>query len=218
VYKPDNALALYHLQRALDIEMKLHGNENNTNISKILGHIGVAYLRDGNPKKALEYFQHALSIEQRLLPCEHIYIALRFEDVALCYQFQAEYTLALEYYRRALNIVERILPISHKRRRKILKGTLDTLFKSGAYTDAVEFALSILDDDTTVFKGWTMARLSELFLKTNDLNTAYKYFQDASNFYEKNRSSNLSVISNLEKKLKELKPSFLSTFESDQSP
>ena len=138
--------------------------------------------------------------------------------MALCYEFQAEYTLALEYYRKALNIVERILPISHKRRRQILKGTLDTLCKSGAYTHAIEFALSILDDDTTVFKGWTMARLSELFLKTNDLNTAYKYFQDASNFYEKNRSSNLSVISNLEQKLKELKPSFLSTFESDQSP
>ena len=215
MYKPDHELALYHLHRALDIETELHGNENNTNISKILGHIGVAYLHDKNPEKALEYFQRALTIEQRLLPCEHIYIALRFEDVALCYEFQTEYTLALEYYRKALSIVGRILLISHKRRRQILKGILDTLHKSGAYRDAIEFAISILDDDTTIFKGWTMACLSELYLKTNDLNAAYKYFQDASNFYEKNRASRLRVVSQLEQKLEELKPIFLSTPEPD---
>jgi tetratricopeptide (TPR) repeat protein len=209
VYKPDNQLALYHLHHALDIETKLHSNDNNTNISKIIGHIGVAHLQGGNPK-ALEYFQHALSIEQRLLPCEHIYIALRFEDVALCYELQTEYTLALEYYQRALNIVDRILPINHKRRRQILKGILDTLCKSDAYADAIEFATNILDNDTTIFKGWTMACLSELCLKTNDSSKAYKYFQDASIFYEKNRSNNSSVISTLKQKLNELKPSFLS--------
>jgi tetratricopeptide (TPR) repeat protein len=209
-FKSDNQLALYHLHQALDIETKLHGNDNNTNISKILGHIGLTHLHDGNTEKALEYFQHALSIEQRLLPCEHIYIALRFEDIGLCYELRMEYALALEYYQRALNIVDRILPISHKRRRQILKGILDTLYKSGAYSKAIEFANSILDNDTTIFKGWTIVRLSELFLKINDSNTAYKYFQDASIFYEKNRSNNSSVISTLKQKLNELEPSFLS--------
>jgi tetratricopeptide (TPR) repeat protein len=102
---------------------------------------------------ALKNFQHALSIEKRLLPSQHIYIGLRYENIGLCHELLVNYSLALKYYQIALFIVERTLPIYHKRHRKILKGILDTLYKLGAYRQAIEFAISILDNDQTGYKG-----------------------------------------------------------------
>jgi tetratricopeptide (TPR) repeat protein len=199
------------LHRALDIEVALRGKDNTTKISKIFGHMAVIHQYCGNIELALKYFQHALSIEQRLLPSEHVYIALRFEDIGLCYALQNEHNLALEYYEKALSIVKRTLPVHHKLYRKILTGVMDALYDLGNYRQALEFALSILDDDSTEYKGWTMARISELYLKLNDSSKAYQYFQDASAFHKENQSSHSRIIPKLKNKLEELEQLFLSS-------
>ncbi len=206
----DNPLALTHFHRALDIEVKLHGEDNSTNISKLLGHIGLVHLHSGNIKAAFKYLQHALSIEQRLLPSQHVYIGLRFENIGSCYMHQREYQLALQYYQQALGIVERTLPIYHRHHAITLKGIINSLDCLGNYKQAIEYAIRKLDIDQALYKGWTMAGLSELFLKLNHSSKAYQYFQDALAFYEKNQSSNFSAISKLRKRLKQLELSFLS--------
>ncbi len=209
-YKCDYHLALSHLHRALDIEKKLHDKDGHTNISKILGHIALVHQYSGNTELALESFQRALSIEKLLLPSQHIYIGLRFENLGSCYIRRAEYQLALQYYQRALAIIERTLPIHHRHHAIILKGIVNSLDYLGDYRQAIEFAVRKLDRDQTVYKGWTMACLSELYLKINDSSKAYEYFQDASTFYEKNQSNNSFAISKLKEKLKQLEQSFLS--------
>jgi tetratricopeptide (TPR) repeat protein len=193
----------------LDIEVASHGKDSNTNISKILGHIGLVHEHHENYELALENFQHALSIEQRLLPSQHIYIALRFENIGSCYLRRTNFQLALQYFQQALTIIERILPLDHRHHVLTLKGIVDSLEHLGDYKQAIEFAIRKLDHDPAIYKGWTMACLSELHLKLNDLSKAYQYFQDASTFYEKNQSDNSSAITKLEKKLKTLEQSFL---------
>jgi len=209
-YINDYRLALCHLQRALDIETTLHGKNTHTNISKILGHIALLHQYCGDNELALKDFQHALSIEQRLLPSQHIYVAYRFEDLGSCHLRRAEYQLALQYYQQALAIIERTLPIHHRHHAITLKGIIDSLDYLGDYKQAIEFAIRKFNIDQGVYKGWTMARLSELYLKINNSDKAYRYFQDALIFYEKNQSNNSSAIPKLKKKLELLQQSFSS--------
>ena len=150
-----------------------------------------------------------MNIEQRLLPSQHIYIGLRLENNGLRYQLQAEYKVALEYYQRAQSIAERTLHPYRVRHHKILKGIMDTLYHLGNYNQAIEFVISILENDLTVYKDWTMARLSELHLEINDSSKAYQYFQNALIFHQQNQSNNSFIISMLKEKLKKLKRSFL---------
>ncbi len=208
--KHDYAPALCHLHRALDIEQTLHGTDNHTNIAKIIGHIALVHQYRGDNELALKDFQRALSIEQRCLPDQHIYIGFRFENLGSCHIRQAEYQLALQYYRQALVIIEKMLPIYHRYHAVTLKGIIDSLDHLGDYGQAIEYAVRKLDYDQAIYKGWTMARLSELHLKINDSSKADQYFQDALTFYRQNQSNNSNAILKLREKLKQLEQSFSS--------
>ena len=160
--------ASHHLHCALDIEIALRGKDSHTNISKIWSHLALLHQHWDNTELALEYFQHALKIDQQLLPPEHtcMYIGLRLEQLGSCHEYRAEYELALEYYQRALIIAERTLPTYHKLHRDTLVDIINALDHLGAYEQAIEFALRKLDIDQPEDRNWTMERMSGLYLQT----------------------------------------------------
>ena len=71
------------------------------------------YLRIGDYNRALEYYNNALKIREKVLGTEHPSTATSYNNIGLCYDNLGDYDKALEYYNKALKISEKVLGTEH---------------------------------------------------------------------------------------------------------
>lgn len=64
-------------------------------------------------KRALEYYQKAQDILERIFGMEHPDVATSYDNIGTVYQSKGDYDKALEYYVKALDIRERVLGSDH---------------------------------------------------------------------------------------------------------
>ena len=73
---------------------------------------GIYYVQ-GNYGKALEYYEKACAIREKVLGKGHPYTATTYNNMALVYDAQGNYEKALEYNKKALAIKEKVLGEAH---------------------------------------------------------------------------------------------------------
>ena len=73
----------------------------------------LVYDQQGNYTKALEYYQKALTIREKVWGKEHLDTAKTYIGIAVVYHGQGDYAKALEYYQKAVVILEKALGKEH---------------------------------------------------------------------------------------------------------
>ena len=89
-----------------------NGSEKK-NSARLFNNIAGVYHTQGNYEKALEYYEKALVIQEKVLGKEHPNTAATYNNIAVVYKKQGNYEKALEYYEKALVIKEKVLGEEH---------------------------------------------------------------------------------------------------------
>jgi tetratricopeptide (TPR) repeat protein len=63
---------------------------------------------------ALDYYNKALTIRQKVLPSNHRDIAMTYNNLGTLYEDRQDFSKALEYYQKSLEINHKILPPEHR--------------------------------------------------------------------------------------------------------
>ncbi len=108
-----------------------------------LNKIGNINLIRGNYSKALENFQEAFLINEKL--GMHSKTSFQLQQIGLIFTRMANYSKALEMYEKALKLVENSGSLQNKA--SILSGFAHVYFEQGKYSDAYKYLLDTLKID-----------------------------------------------------------------------
>jgi tetratricopeptide (TPR) repeat protein len=75
--------------------------------------IGLVYYNQEDYAKALEYYQEALDIQEKVLGKEHPHTATSYNNIGVVYANQEDYVKALEYFQKSLVVREKVLGKEH---------------------------------------------------------------------------------------------------------
>jgi tetratricopeptide (TPR) repeat protein len=67
----------------------------------------------GDYKKAIEYYEKALEIEEKTLPPNHSSLATSYNNIGILYDNMVEYSKAFSFYEKDLEISQKSLPSNH---------------------------------------------------------------------------------------------------------
>ena len=102
----------------------------------------------GNYEKALEYYDNALEVRERILGSDHPSTATTYNNMAGVYKAQGEYEKALEYYGKVLEVRERVLGRGHPDTATTYNNMAGVYEDQGDYEKALEYygkALEIVE-------------------------------------------------------------------------
>lgn len=109
-YEEQRRFCLEKIERLTEAEiiLKEDSASSNTysNIARIFYEMGVY-------KRALNYYQNALTINEKVLGLEHPDTATSYNNIAGVYKNMGDYDTALEFYQKALAITEKVLGLEH---------------------------------------------------------------------------------------------------------
>ena len=105
--------ALEQQRLALEIVKTPPGPEDAIDKGNILSNIGNTFGRKGQFDEALQYYQNALDIGEKVLGEKHPEIARRLMNMGLLYWLKKEYDRSMEYHQRSLIIWEAALGKEH---------------------------------------------------------------------------------------------------------
>ncbi|CAF1056680.1 unnamed protein product [Adineta steineri] len=94
-------------------EVLLHQATNEIDKAPIYYQLGRIKRNQGEYRKALSYFEKALTIRQLLLPFNRPDLADSYHNIGAVYVSMGDYPKALSYYEKALTIRQQSLPSSH---------------------------------------------------------------------------------------------------------
>ena len=83
------------------------------NIAASYGSLATLYFSMGDFKKALEFQEKALNIQEEILSDKHPSLATSYNNISMIYQAMGELKKALEFQEKALNLREEILGDKH---------------------------------------------------------------------------------------------------------
>ena len=98
----------------------------------------------GNYPKALEYYQKALEIREKVLGLEHPSTATSYNNIGAVYDSTGDYPKALEYYLKDLQICEKVLGLEHPHTASSHNNIGVVYFNMGDYPKALEYYLKAL--------------------------------------------------------------------------
>ena len=90
-------------------EMKVQLNQAAT----LFNNIGLVYEEQGDYGKALEYYEKALAISEKVLGTDHPSTATTYNNIGGVYRAQGDYGKAYEYYEKAFEVVYEKLGENH---------------------------------------------------------------------------------------------------------
>ncbi len=117
--KKEISKAVTQLNKALNLLDHLD-NADETVRMKTHNNLGICYVADNKPEKALVHFNKALLISQKHLPPHDREISKNLNLIASFYKRQKDYTKAIAYYRKSL---QNLLP--HAELAELTKNKLD---------------------------------------------------------------------------------------------
>ena len=89
----------------------------------------------GDYPKALEYYQKALAIKEKVLGEEHPSTATSYNNIGGVFDSRGDYPKALEYYQKALAIFEKVLGEEHPNTATVRNNIRATHRAMGNYSD-----------------------------------------------------------------------------------
>jgi len=126
-------------------------NVENENVTYLIDNTARLYRLQGAYTKALEYYDNALKIRNKILGKGHIDIATTYNDMADVFQNQSDYDKALEYYGKAFEIREKVLDKKHPDIATIYNNMGLVFSKQGDYDKALGYYWKALEIREKVF-------------------------------------------------------------------
>ena len=109
----DHKRAIFHLQKALEMKIKVLGEEHPKVASSMMNVGAQLLLEELDHGGALVLFQKALAIQVKLLGANHIDVASTYSNMANAYSLARDLEKALEYHQKDLEITIRVLGADH---------------------------------------------------------------------------------------------------------
>ena len=149
------------------------------------------YYDQGNYLKALEYYEKALAIRERVLGTDHPYTAATYNNMALVYDAQGNYEKALEYYEKALAIREKVLGKEHPDTAITYNNVAGVYDAQGNYDKALEyFEKALVIKEKVLGKAHpgtatTYNNMASVYNNQGNYDKALKYYEKALLIVEK---------------------------------
>ena len=121
--------------------MKCFRDVEKEEIGLLFHNIAAVNNNQGEYDKALEWYQKALNIREKILGPDHPDTAATYNNIAAVYSKQGEYNKALEWYQKALNIDEKILGPDHPSTATTYNNIALVYNNQGEYDKALEWYL-----------------------------------------------------------------------------
>ena len=145
----------------------------------------------GDFPQAMNYYQKALAIREKVLGSEHPDTAASYNNIGLLYHDQGDYPQALNYYQKALSIREKVLGMEHPGTARSYNN-IGILYKvQGDFSKALSYyqkALAIYEKVLGLEHPDTAAsyeNIGMLYRNQGDFLQALRYNQKALAIYEK---------------------------------
>jgi len=87
--------------------------QNEEWIATASGNLGVAWDSKGEYEKAIEFYQKALSIDEKVFGSQHPKVAIRYNNLGAAWDSKGEYDKAIEFFQKALKIFIKYLGENH---------------------------------------------------------------------------------------------------------
>ena len=120
-------------------------NEETELFADVYHNLGYALYGQAFYQEALEYYEKALEIREKVLGKEHPDTAATYNNIAGVYQDQGNYGEALEYYRKALEIKEKVLGREHPYTAATYNNIALVYQDQGNYDEALEYCRKALE-------------------------------------------------------------------------
>lgn len=133
----DNALV------ALQLRLQLYG-ENHEEVAAAYNDLGLVYT-EGDPDKALEYYEKGLAAYQKLHGSEHAKIAIANTNIGFLYSSVELYGDAVNNLEAALAIWKKIYPAGHPNQAFVQRNLGQVYFNMGNRTAAIAFFQQALE-------------------------------------------------------------------------
>jgi len=118
---------------------------NTVNVACLLHNTADIYCEQSAYDRALEWFQRALEIKEKILGSEHPDTAISYNNIGRAYSKHGAYDKALEWYLKALKIREKVLGTEHPDAAASYNNIGFIYDSQGAYDRALEWYLKALE-------------------------------------------------------------------------
>jgi len=169
----------------------IYENDRTEKLSNLYFFLGKGFGEFADYVKALEYYQKALSIFEKVLGKEHPSTATTYNNIAGVYYKQGDYVKVLEYYQKALSIAEKVLGNKHPSTATTYNNIGEIYRNQGDYDKAFEYyqkALFIVEKVLGKEHPNTAAtynNIAEVYDNQGDYINALEYYQKALSIREK---------------------------------
>lgn len=141
---------LPHIQKAERLSQKNKNNIPET-VADLFIYIGLVYIDKGELDNALQFYQQALSIDEKVSGRDHPKVARDVNYIGLVYYNKGELDKALKFLLRSLEIDEKIFGKDHKKIATYVNNIGLVYKKKGELDKALEFFLRALRIDEKTF-------------------------------------------------------------------
>ena len=176
------SLALIYLQRGLRQALTQEGEESEWAVT-FYNEIGLVYDEQRDYPKALEYYQKALDIRERVFGHGHPDLAKAYDRIGLLCECYGDYAKALEYHQKAIEIIEQAFGMDNPVIVSSYYNRIGTVYNhKGDYAKALEYhqkALDILGTNCTFAVANTYCRMGDVYCHQGNNTKALEYYQMA---------------------------------------
>ena len=146
--------------------------------------LGLIKDQQGDYKKAVRYYEQALSIDEKILSPTDPDLATSYSCIGTVYYNMGEYSKALSYYDKALDIRQKTLPANHPDLATSYSCIGTVYYNMGEYSKA----LSYYDKDLAICQKTLPANHPDLATSYNNIGSVYynmKEYPKAKSYFQK---------------------------------
>ena len=164
--------------------------------SILFNNIASVYREQGDYAKALEYYEKALQINERVLGSGHPSTATTYSNMAVVYREQGDNAKALEYCKKALEIRERVLGSGHPDTAATYNNMANVYSSQGDNEKALEYYKKALEIRERVLGSGhpdtaaTYNNMANVYCELGDYGKALEYYEKAFKIRERVLGSN----------------------------
>jgi len=168
-----------------EIFLKYIGEDNEKELAGLYNDIGLLHNNKGDYDIALEYYQKALEIYEKVFGTEHPDTAKSYNYIGLLYNNQGNYDKALEYYMKALEIREKLFGTGYFDTATSYNNIGELHAKRGDYDKALDYYHKALEIRMKVFgtehpdTAQSYNNFGVLYMKKGDYDNALEYYMKA---------------------------------------
>jgi len=173
-----------YIPYATSVIQILPSKNNNVKLASLMNWIGTYYRNVANYPEALNWYNKALTIHEKILNKEHSDTANIYRDIAFTREYQGDYTGALELFEKALDICKKALGPEHSDIATIYTGIALVHIRQKECDKALEWAKQALAIREKVLG----KEHSDTAISYNNLAFLYQYqhkYAEALELYEK---------------------------------